>query len=240
MPPGGARPGAGRPPTDLQRVIDKRQLPDGTEVPVTIIDRVEETIRRGSMVKDAAARVGVSVETLRRWVTLGARMRQALSELDDKGAPKRNPSDLSVHERNCLELVARMDKAEAEARTALMARAERLAHGGYDRVERIEKRDPAGNLLEVTIKTVTAEADFRALAWIMTHRWPADFTKRVEVTGAAGGPVLVEAAPVADRLREYLGEIRANRETYAADLAAAATAEPNGNGHGSNGNGHQS
>jgi transposase-like protein len=238
MPRGGPRAGAGRPPTNLRRVIATREAPDGSVVEVTIIDRVEETLRQGAMVKDAAARVGVAVETLRRWQATGVRVRAALGERDADGNPKHDTADLSAHERNCVELANRMDAAEADTRTALLALTQQLARGGRQRVETIVKVNAAGQELERVTKTSTTEPDIRAIQWMLSHRWRDDFGSRVEVTGADGGPVLVDAEPIADRLRADLAEVRANRAASSRDVIEEQLAAAKGNGHSVNGNGH--
>jgi hypothetical protein len=232
---GGARPGAGRPPTDLRRVIAQRDTPGGT-VDVSVMDRVEETIRNGGFEKDAAARVGVSVETLRRWVKTGIRLRIALQDA------KQTLADSTRHERDCLELAHRIEVAEAEARTALMALGNKLARGNYTRTETVTKRDANGNVLEVTEKTSVADPDGGMVRWILQHRWPEDYARsRLELTGADGGPMVLEAEPIADKLRGLLAEAGKNaaagsREAVEARLAEAAAASGT-NGHGTNGNG---
>jgi transposase-like protein len=237
---GGARPGAGAPPTNLRKVIAHRTV-DGVEVGITIIDRVEETLRQGAFVKDAAARVGVSVETLRRWQSTGVRIRAELAERTADGDPKKDPTDLSPHERNCVELATRMDVAEAEARTALLVLGQQMARGGRERVEVTVKVNAQGQVLERTERTTTTEPDARMIQWILSHRWREDFGPRVEVTGADGGPVLVDATPIAERLRADLADVKAKREASSRDAVeeALAAAGTNGNGHAptTNGNG---
>jgi hypothetical protein len=224
-------------------VIAQRRNPDGTTTDVTVMERVEETLRQGAFVKDAAARVGVAVETLRRWQATGVRKRADLMALGPDGRPKLQPSDLTAHERNCVELADRMDRAEAEARTALLVLGQRLARGGVERVERTVKMDPAGNVTETIERTTTTEADPRMIQWLLSHRWRDDFGSRVEVTGADGGAVVIDAEPVAAKLRGLIDQVRANRadstpEALEAAMAAGANGtnghapSPNGNGNG--------
>lgn len=236
---GGARPGAGAPPTNLRKVIAHRTV-DGREVGITIIDRVDETLRQGAFVKDAAARVGVAVETLRRWQATGVRLRAALAERTADGEPVKTLADLSRHERDCVELANRMDAAEADARTALLVLGQQAARGGRERVETTIKLDANGREIERTTRTSTTEPDTRMIQWILSHRWREDFGSRVEVTGADGGPVLVDATPIAERLRADLADVKAKRDASSRDAVeeALAAAGTNGNGHAPSPNGN--
>jgi len=189
-------------------------------------------MRLGGFLHDAAARVGVAVETLRTWRTVGNRC------LGEVTAGKRRRSDMSRHERNCATLAAKIDLAEAEARTGLMMVAGQLARGGITRKETTTKsvNAPAG---AVVVETITREIevgpDGHMVAWLLQHRWPGDFNRsRLEITGADGGAVQVDATPIIEKVRRHLADIQAARaetDPAALETLMAEPATPNGNGH---------
>ena len=107
---GGARPGAGRPGTNLDKVIRYDRDPDtGEQIGRTITDVIVETMAGANFLKDAAARIGFPVETLRAWRTLGS------AAIADILAGRRRLSECSAHERRCMTLVQRMEAASAGA-----------------------------------------------------------------------------------------------------------------------------
>lgn len=234
---GGARPGAGAPPTNLDAVVRYRPNPaTGEQVGLTVTDIVVETMSVGGFLHDAAARVGVAVETLRRWRTTGN------AALADLANGTRRLSDMKAHERRCITLVQRMDDAEAEARTALLQVANGIANGGGTRTETTVKLlqptdddgAPKGDPIELerTTRTIEAAPDGAMVGWLLSHRWPADFNRnRVEITGEGGGPVLVDATPALEKIARHLADIKAAREETAPDALEAALANGNGSAH---------
>lgn len=224
--PGTNRSGeGGRPPTNLRAVVAYRASADGGQVPLTVMDVVEETIRTGGFIKDAAARVGVTVHVLREWRRIGNR---CLRDVLD-GAKRR--SQLSRHERLCCELATKMDKAEAEARVLLLGKAQRLAQGGLTRTETTERRDASGAVVERTERQIELLPDSGMIQWLLSHRWRDDFGRQaVEVSGPDGGPVQLESAGIVERLREALAGVRENQaETTPEAIESALAAK--GNGH---------
>jgi hypothetical protein len=203
---GGHRPGAGAVPKNLDDVIGYRQATDGSQVPVTYMDRIVEAISLGGFLHDAAARVGVTVETLRDW------RRQGNKALADVLAGRKRRSHFTKRERQYAELAQRMETAEAEARLRLLGIGQQLAQGGAELVETIEKvvepdRGPR-RVVERTTRTSHSLPDARMVTWLLSHRWPADFAGRVELTGPAGGPVQVDTRPALDRLRQAVEKAR--------------------------------
>lgn len=207
---GGRRPGAGAIPRDLHAIIDYRRVThaDGTveQVPVTYMDRVLEAISLGGFLHDAAARIGVTVETLRDW------RRQGTKAIADVAGGRKRRSHLTKRERQYAELAQGMETAEAEARLRLLGLGHRLANGGATRTETtVETIAPQGGtpqLVRTTERTLIAEPDARMITWLLGHRWPADFgTTRTELVGPDGGPVHV-AAPALDQLRDAIERAR--------------------------------
>jgi len=236
---GGARPGAGGPPTNLRAIVRYVEV-DGEQVGQNVIDAVAAELREGAFLHDAGPMVGVTVETLRRWRSVGVK---CLTEITE-GRKRR--SEMSTHERNCMELAGKMQLAEAEARARLRGAANALAYGGGTRTETTVKLlqpvDDAGKPkgdpveLERTERTIEAAPDPGMVRWLMSARWPEDYGRtRVEHTGEGGGPIVVDARPAIERIAEHLAGIRAAREESAPERLSAALS-----GNGGNGNGHTS
>ena len=74
-----------------------------------------------------------------------------------------------------------------------MAKGKEARSGQYrefaDEVMRAEATGASRLLGQITIQ---ASADWRAAAWILERRHPDDYGKRTELTGKAGGPLLIE------------------------------------------------
>ena len=204
MPEPAARRPAGAIPRDLDEVIDYRPVRNADGVveqhPVTYMDRLVEAVQLGGFLHDAAARVGVTVETLREWRKLGAAANA------DVLAGKKRRSHLTKRVRQYALLAQRLETAEAEARLKLLGLGQRLAQGGYERTKTITRTIAATGgqpqLVETTTEVATAEPDPRMITWLLGHRWPADFNRtRVELTGAGGGPIRTDPRSALDQLR---------------------------------------
>lgn len=233
MPPTKRRPGTRV--RSLDSVIDHRQVqgPDGPiTVEVTVIDRVVETLQAAGFLKDAAARVGVTVETLRNW------RREGESALADITAGRRRRSDMNRHTKRCMELADRMATAEAEGRLGLLAVGQRLARGGHDVVEKVETTVTAADgtiTTTTTTRTSTAPPDFRAASWLLSHRWPDDYNRRTfEVTGKDGGPLVDIKSPL-QQLEEELARVAHNRDATTPEALEAAMDAPRKTHNGANG-----
>jgi hypothetical protein len=197
----------GRPPRDPYDVIAYEELirEDGVDrIPVRVIDAIESTLRANGFMHDAAARAGLSTETLRQWRRKGV---EAAGQLL---AGKVRRSDLDVHTRRCVELADRMDRAEADARVALLGQVTALAQGGLTVSKIIERVNVSTDeILERRVEIATTLPDIRALTWLLSRRYPHDFPTRIEVTGPEGGPVQIQ--PVRDRLLAAVDAVRQRR-----------------------------
>lgn len=224
------KPSPGRPPLNLEAVVGYRDTPQGQQ-PVTVIDRVEETIRMGGFLKDAAARIGVSVDRLREWRTVGNRcLREVL-------AGERRRSQMTRHEKLCAELAAKIDQAEADARTHLLGLAQRMARGGLTRKETTVRRDARGAVVEETTREADLLPDTAMIQWLLTHRWPEDFGRtRLEVSGPDGAGIPLDTAPIAEQIRDAIADARSrqaetSREALEEALAGGRNGHQQGNGH---------
>lgn len=224
------RPSAGQPPVDLEAVAGYLDI-DGVRTPTTVADQVVEALAAGAFEKDAAARAGVDKTTLRNWIAAGARARRQVLQGD------RRAHDLTDHEAQCVRLLVRVEEAEASARTMLAATAARVAQGGIEAKETTRRMEPDGRVTE-TVTVRKTLPDGRLALQILAQRWPAEWGRnRVELTGADGGPVLVDAAPIRDMVAARLDAIR-ERTAAASPEALGLTAAPNGSGNGNGSNGH--
>lgn len=232
MPTGGRRPGAGRPPTNLDAIIEEipEQITDRGVIParqLTVADAIVDTIAGRGFLHDAAARVGVAVETVREWRKLGARINA------DLYAGKRTLSTLKAHERRCATLATRMAQADSEARMTLLAIADQIASGGLEVTETVTKAVQVNEgeplITEITTRRSSTLPNAGMITWLLGHRWPADFNRtRVEVSGPDGSAVPIDTTSALERLGAKLDEIdRANTDTaqHAGNTANA------GNGH---------
>lgn len=226
---GGHREGAGRHPTNLHQVIETvpaRETADGVEPArqLTVIDAIVDTIEGMGFLHDAAARVGVVVETVREWRKVGVR---ANADIHQK---RRTWSKLSAHEQRCAELATRMAGADATARMRLLDIARGLAVGGAEVVEtttkavQVNEGDPL--ITEITTRTSRTLPSPATVTWLLQHRWPADFARtRLEVSGPDGGAIPIDTTSARDRMRNALDELAANA------TGNGHTPVPAGNGH---------
>lgn len=220
------RPTAGQPSVDLEAIAGYLDV-DGTMTPITVADQVVEVLAAGGFEKDAAARAGVDKTTLRGWVATGSRARRQVL------AGERRAHDLTEHEGQCVRLLARVEKAEADARTMLTATAARVAQGGIVSTERTRKTDADGQVSE-TVTTRETLPDGRLALQMLAQRWPAEWGRnRIEITGADGGPVTVDAAPIRDMIAQRLAAIRERTEAATPESLGLAVAPNGSNGNGS-------
>jgi hypothetical protein len=207
-------------PRNLHDVIDRRENNDGTVTEVTVLDRIEEAMRSGGFLHDAAARVGITVETLRDWRRQGVR-----AHLDILNGRK-SRSEFKPRELDYLDMALRMEKAETDARLFLLGTAQQLARGGIPQVERTVRTVPARNgkpeTVETIEKTTATLPDAGTIRWLLSHRWPNDFAGRVEITGPEGGPIQHDTTNAIGKLRELIGNTQTNQQP---------APEPTGNGH---------
>lgn len=233
---GGSRPGAGKSPTNLRAVIEEvpeQVTPHGVVEArkLTVMDAIVDTLEGMGFLHDAAARVGVAVETVREWRKLGVRVSTDLAQA------KRTPASLTPHERNCAELARRMAAADAVSRMRLLGLAASVASGGTDTVETVTKAVQVGDhdpkVVEITTRTATTLPNPGMVQWLLSHRWPADFNRtRVEVSGPDGGAIPVDVTSARDKMAGALADL----EQRQAESAHHATAtEQAAIAHGANG-----
>ena len=173
---------------DPYDIVDYRDEDDGSKTPVRVVDRIVEAIGSNGFLHDAAARAGISVETLRRWRRKGV---EAQIEILNGRA---RLSEYDTLTRRCIVLATEMERAESESRLALLTAATKLASGGL--VERKTKQTinpKTETVTELVEEEKTLLPNAQMLQWLLLRRWPEEFApQRVEVSGPDGGPVQVE------------------------------------------------
>lgn len=172
---------AGRPPK-LDQVIEH----DEEGNPVTAGQKVIELTRTvWSPARYVAASAGISAVTLNTWRKEGGLARGKIARGEK----------VTANERRYAEFLVALEKAEAEAVDSRLGIIEKCAAGGWTRTKTVTKiRD--GQVVESVTTEETATPEWTAAAWLLERRRPADFGRRVEVTGAGGTPLI----PKEDRI----------------------------------------
>lgn len=230
-------------PASLTSTVAFEEGPDGQRVRVTVRDVILAKLLAGVPLADAVAAAGISRHVFREWRREGQRVLTAVL------AGERARSDLSADERRLAAFAQDVETAESTAKADLLDLLQRIAQGGIETTDTttVVTVDANGTPLrrQVEEKRSTTLPSAQAITWLLEHRWPADFARRTEITGAGGAP-LHDPAPALNRLEELLAKVAGNREATTPDAIEAQLAAPpalgpppetNGNGS-SNGNGH--
>jgi hypothetical protein len=200
---------AGRPsPIDAQAGTRD----DGT--PITVAEVITNALRTGSYFEQAAATAGVGKETGYGWLRTAGRLRirargKALSSLTPRP---------TAHERRCVAFSDSVAEAESSWEVTALAGLERLARGGITTTKTVTKRGPAaadgspGPVLEVTTTVEQLAPSAQVLEWRLERRFPSRYGRRVEVTGAEGGPIALSMEERAEALADTLTAHLANLE----------------------------
>lgn len=205
----------GRPSTINQRIGER---PDGT--PITVADQIVDHVRAvGAEVAVAAAVVGVHRDTVYDWLKIGARAR---ARINRPGSER-----LTVHETRCLDFSDRYIAAEAEWHMRQLVTLER-SQQPQTRTITTEKLDPAGNVIERTVRTEIVPGDTDAAKWRLQRKHRDLYADRVEVTGADGSPLI----PQAERARDLARNLEAWKAGTEDQRALDEERQANGNGHG--------
>lgn len=207
-------------PSKIDQVV--RHRGDGSAV--TAGQQVIERIQLGQDLTDAADSAGISRATLHKWRLAGARARaEAIEGVRLRAADKR-----------LADFVDALERAEGEAEANRLAIIQRVAQGGATITKITEKRQVVYNdagvaserVVERTIVTETLRPEWTAAAWWLERRRKG-YTKRVELTGAEGTPLVppdVAARNIADDLRVFLAGAQAATEEVAPQPSPPSTA----------------
>lgn len=182
--------------------IDHVVRTDSQGRPVTAGDEIIAGIRLGLPHGHAAARAGISHQTLIRWRQHGAAARA------QQLAP--GSKRLTAPQRQYLTFCEGLEKAEAEAETSRLAIIERAASVGFTTTDTFvtERLDDQGVLQVYEQRTVTKQhaPQWTAAAWWLERRIPERYARRVELSGPGGGAIPLEerAESLADSMEAYL------------------------------------
>ncbi|MEQ7008418.1 hypothetical protein ABN028_19790 [Actinopolymorpha sp. B17G11] len=160
--------------------------------------RLVDAVRLGAPVAVASAHAGISEQSFYNWMNAG---REEI-EARDAGEPP-NP-DHEPHMR----LWERIIDARAAATIRNVGQLQKAAAGGYVTEETTRKfRDPETGRIITETTTKRAPVDWRAAAWWLERQQRSHFGKgvdQVELTGANGGPLQVEATVDVQALTQRL------------------------------------
>lgn len=185
-------------PTTIGTIVARRTDPTtGHVTKITAADRILELIRAGNYFEVAAAAAGVERETAYEWRRRGARTIAALE------AGKIAWRDVPTADRRLVEFSDAVAEAEAEWEASANVLLEQIARGGLVAQTITVKVDASGSVLERTERTETLLPDAKVLLARLGQRFPERYRKRVEITGADGGPLIDE-----DRVRRLLDVAR--------------------------------
>lgn len=207
----------GRPPAINQLL---RTLPDGTKV--TVADDIINTLRLCPVIEVAAAKAGIHRDTVHHWLKTAAQARTRITTPKDTDIRR-----LSRFETMCCDFSDNVDRVIAEYELTRLARIERRAQGGEERITITIKVDADGNEVERTSRTERLLPDVEQDKWLLARRLPARYSSRVEVTGPEGEALI----PTEDRAAALAAALQAFQNGADAQRALDAERESaNGNG----------
>lgn len=175
-------------------------------------------MRAGSYFEPACNAAGVSKETGYQWQRVAGR-----TKLRARGEPL-DSIDTTAHERRCVAFSDAVAEAESSWEVGALAALQRLAQGGVTTTRTVTKRGPdlqngdAGPILDITTTTETLLPNAQVLEWRLERRFPGRYGRRVELTGADGGPVALTI--------DEDDRVEALAETLEAYLQGVADAKP--------------
>lgn len=162
-----------------------------------LIQEIARKARDGVPIQAAAVASGIPKSTFQSWMKRGREAAEAVSvgrEIDSK-------------ERIFLEFMLAVEEARSAAMEDAVVAHQRLAFGG-EVLEVTENLDEeTGEIKSRTIRF--SKPDRNALEWYLERSHPDIFgTKRLELTGADGGPISIEEESSArEILKAHLAEV---------------------------------
>lgn len=136
-------------------------------------DEISRYLQSGVTVETACAACGISAATYRSW------LKQGKDEL--KRVEATNGARVTQKARIYVDFLAAVERTLATVQARLAGRISESA-SGYDveKVQEIYERDGNGNSVLVERKvTRSRERDWRAAAWLLERRHPADFGQQI-------------------------------------------------------------
>lgn len=144
-----------------------------------LINAIEAAVSKGVPVATAAATLGISDRTVRRWITAGEAIR---ADDEDRRRRQERPARRTSHERRQAELARRLPIARESALQFYIDRLHDLAKGGdvEEQVEREFGRDVDGNqvVTKERIKRIRKGPNLGAITFALERRHPEVFGRR--------------------------------------------------------------
>jgi hypothetical protein len=174
----------------------KRGRPKGsTRLHPGLILEVAALVRDKRTLESACVSSGIPMATYRKWKGRGM---DALMVFDATG-------EIPEGEGIFVDFVLALERARAEAHAEVAGVANRLMLGGE--VASITR--DYGEDGQVVSETITfTRPDRQMVAWWLERSFPADYQRRVELSGPDGGPIPVEVEVSArETLKRKMGEV---------------------------------
>lgn len=185
---------AGR-PSPIRRPIGGTN-PDGTRR--TVADGIVELLAAGNYFEVACEAHDITRETGSAWLRTATRVGA------DLAARHRTRTSLTAHEQACLGFSDAVRRANAEWEAKSNVLLEQIAQGGIEVKTITRKVDAQGHVLETRTTVETTLPDAHVLMNRLAQRFPERYRKRLEVTGAEGGPLLGDVEARLGRLAALL------------------------------------
>lgn len=178
----------------------------------TVSERILGMLRQGNYLETAAAAAGVHKDTVYEWLKIGAAAATKLHRHEK----------LTAHERRCWDFADAVGRAQSQAEVDDVVALDGLAQGRVRQVT-VVKVNAEGVELERSERVELDGPDASVLQWRLERRFPDRWgRKRLELTGADGGPIGVDlGASARDLLASEL-------DRMAARLVAAPDPPPPG------------
>lgn len=192
---------------------------DGTEE--TVEDRLVGLIRAGVTFGVAAAAVGTTAATVRRYLTDGGRVLRLIHE---DGIDPLDFTDAEIEYAHFAKLVA---CAQAEADAELIITATGAARGGFRKTTVTQRRDPkTQKVLEETVREEILPPDVNMLKFLLQKLQPDTFGDApIEIGGIDGAPIQIASVDMHAQIMAGLADFAAKLQADDDDVEDAVVVD---------------